>query len=420
MSRVDPLFVGVLAAVAVLAGRGARAGDEVVAGPHYRLHWQGPRAEGEEMARLLEACWPPFTAFFGAAPPLKAGQALDVRFFADHAGWAAALRAAGVAPPSAGGYYNPNDRTAYLYRQPTRYYTRCLLVHEAAHQFHFLARTGNRPPGAGWYTEGVAEHLSWHWWDGETVVLGAVPLSLKDYPAAARKELADGTVTLEGLLEGASSRPAGCMLVRYLLEGETGRLKPAWSRLAKALDGGQRANRLFRSLFGSPAALQARFASWLETAQEPWSQVFNEWERIGADRFRGEAPGSIVSMARVKAPCARLEATLEIPAETQWLAGLLLFFGSPKDYVVAFAESTGSLSVRRFQGGTWSRLATVKLPPAARPGLLALSAAREQDRTVLSVEGTTLGRFALPPSSFGLSLQGCTVRFRDVRWTEAE
>ena len=76
------------------------------------------------------------------------------------------LLAAGVQPPAAGGYYHPSGRTAYAWRQPTIYFTRCLILHEATHQFHYLARTSNSVSLAFWYAEGLAEFLSRHYWDG--------------------------------------------------------------------------------------------------------------------------------------------------------------------------------------------------------------------------------------------------------------
>ena len=59
-------------------------------------------------------------------------------------------------------------------------------MHEATHQFHYLARTRNAQPTAKWYREGVAEFLSWHTWDGERIRLGVRPrITLSDYAAQA-------------------------------------------------------------------------------------------------------------------------------------------------------------------------------------------------------------------------------------------
>lgn len=161
------------------------AAPEIVETEHYRFVSEGPRAEAEELGRVLEAAYAGFAAYFEAKPKLGKGERLSVKFFETRDAWAAALRAAGATPPDgAGGYYWTEDRTAYLYRQPTRYFTRSLLLHEATHQFQFLACTRNREPLAYWYKEGVAEHLGWNAWDGRELAIGVLPLvSLENYPA---------------------------------------------------------------------------------------------------------------------------------------------------------------------------------------------------------------------------------------------
>ena len=73
-------------------------------------------------------------------------------------------------------------------------------------------RTRNQAPKAGWYIEGVAEHLGWHTWDGEELVLGVIPpVSLKDYPRLALEEVTaegfDFTDAVHG--EAPLKRPGG-------------------------------------------------------------------------------------------------------------------------------------------------------------------------------------------------------------------
>jgi len=153
----------------LLAAPAAAAPEPIrVETEHYALLAETDRAEAEELGRVLEAAWPQLEAFFGAAPDLDGDERLPVRFFATKESFAAGLRADGIAPPASGGYYHPPNRTAWLWRQPTIYNTRCLLLHEVTHQFHFLARTGNRSLPQNWYVEGLAEHLGRHEWDGET------------------------------------------------------------------------------------------------------------------------------------------------------------------------------------------------------------------------------------------------------------
>src|SRR5690606_4627791 len=112
--------------------------------------------------------------------------------------------------PNAGGYYWPTNKTAYLFKQPTVYFTRMLFLHEVMHQFHHLARTKNKNPKAGWYTEGVAEYISRHFWDGEDLTLGILPIAtLEDYAAKALERFEDEGFDLAAMIDGSagSSRP---------------------------------------------------------------------------------------------------------------------------------------------------------------------------------------------------------------------
>jgi hypothetical protein len=394
----------------------AESAVHVVRGGHYTLHWEGDDAQAEEMSRLLEQAWIEFGKFFSAQPPLRRGKTLTVKFLQTRDGWRKAIADGGGTPPaSGGGYYCPHSRAAYLYRQPTIYYTRALLIHETCHQFHYLSRTGNTGPRANWYVEGVVEHLAWHTWDGKSLALGQVPISLKDYPAAALTALEKGEMNLKRLVEGGHHRPMGAMLVRYLVEGEKGRLRSRYEKLAKAYDRGRASTSGFKSVLGDPAKLEPRFKSWLEKNQEPWAQVFNYWERIGPGRFEGIAKG-VYSAARIKAPAAHIEAVMEIPKEGPWDGGLLLGFLDKKNYTMALVNGGKRLVVSHLEKGRWKTLASRSLPSPRQKGLLRFSASRTGKDVTLFVEGEKMGSFKLRGLTFGLAARCCTVRFRDVKW----
>jgi hypothetical protein len=370
------------------------------------------------MSRLLEAAWIEFGRFFGALPRLKKGEKLPVRFFQDRGGWVAGMKEDGAnVPRSGGGLYWPPNKTAYLYRQPTSYYTRVLFLHETCHQFHYLSRTGNQAPRADWYIEGVVEHLAWHYWDGKSLTLGGAPVTLKDYPAAALAALKEGKMDLKRLVEGGNHRPMGAMLVRFLVQRQKGRLRARYEKLAKSLDRGRSSASAFKSVLGDPRALEPHFLAWLEKNQEPWTPVFNEWERIAEDRFLGTAR-TVTSAVRIRRPARRLEATLEVPSEGPWKGGLLLAFRDRRHYTLALARNGKSLAVNRLENGRWKRLFSGPLPRPKTPGLLRMAAERDGEETVLTVEGVTMKRLRIAQPAFGLALDACSLRFRDVRWED--
>jgi hypothetical protein len=411
-------FLALLLLGLLCAARPAHAGEEVVETAHYRLRYEGPREEAEAYARVLEAAWPGYAAHLGATPPLAAGEKLAVRFLATREAWEGAIRDDGTeAPASAGGYYWPASRTAYLYRQPTEYFSRVLLVHEAAHQFHYLARTGNRNPVAGWYTEGVAEHLSWHRWDGSRLELAVVPgVTLKDYPAAALEETSAPGFDLEAIVAGdrAPSRALAWALYGFLATGDGGKPLRGFATLARKLDAGGRPGPLFRRAFGRPQALLPRLRAWLAEHQAPWAQVFNEWEQVGEGRFRGHA--GVVTACRIKAPAARLAARLLLPASGRGRGGLLLHHQGPADFTVALVGADGALRVDRRQGRGWTRLLHIGVPLDSGTGGLRLEARRRGAEVELAVDGRLLGRFRLPGATLGLAAEDGDLAFEDVAW----
>jgi len=397
----------------------ARAG-EVVETEHYRLDWEGERAAAEEMARLLEAAWKPYAAYFKAKPKLGKDERLKVRFFADREGWAQAITADGATPPDgAGGYYGPGSETAYLFRQPTTYYTRVLMLHEAAHQFHYLAKTGNKSPVAEWYTEGVAEYLSWHHWDGAELDLGVLPaVSLKHYSGVALRELRTEGFDLEAVVEGKTSpsRAIAWALVRHLATGREGKPHPKYETFRRKMDGGVSPAPLFWKMFGRPPAFGEELDKWLAKEQQPWVQVFNEWLPLGPNRLRGFAP--VVSVVRVAEPVEFLKGTLEVPKErTMWLGGPMLHFTDENDFSVAMINRTGQMRVARRQGARWQIMEQGEGPPPSADGNYRFEVFRKGDKVYLMFEGgLSYGPYELPGHMMGLGVEKCDLVFRDLEW----
>jgi len=353
--------------------------------PHYELHSEAETARAREYSGVLEAAWPEYRRIFGGEPKLAEGERLKVRHFADRHGWAAAIRADGATPPpAAGGYYWPATKTAFLYDQPTRSYTRTLLLHEAAHQFHYLACTNNRPPGAGWYTEGIAEFAAEHFWDGETLRLGVVQLvTLKDYPRRAT----------------GGGRPRGWALVHYLASEEPERFATLRAQLDRGAD-------------LEPPEPEG-FTAWLARNQEPWAQVFNEWNGVGPRALRGFAEH--VSACRLKAPANLLRAELRMPRTGRFRAGLLLEYRDAEDYTLLLVDRRGTLDLHRRRGGKWipmQRHAGLKLDRERVPFV----ATRGADGVTVVVAGRKFGPWDLAGPTLGLALDSCDVVFDRLEW----
>lgn len=400
------------------ASPAAPEGTEVLS-ERYRLASEGPKDEAEEWSRVLEAAWPQFEAFFGAAPKLGEGERLRVAVYETVEAWKRGISDAGGAVPGdgAGGYYDPGSRTAFLYRQPSTWYTRTLLIHEVSHQFHFLARTRNKPPTAGWYTEGLAEHLSHHTWDGKTLRLGVVPrLSLEDRAGAALGTVTAPTFKLEDLVDGkAAGRPESMHLVRFLLAGGDKRRAARFEDVSRKLDqGAAGADSLFARQFGPLKTLLSDWRAWLPTAQEPWTPVHVDWEARGPAALRGRA--TVVSACRTKAPSSRVSARF-VPPPGDWSAGVLLHWSSADDWTVGLVDRGASCRVDRFVKGTWTKF-PVKSPGAAgTDGAWDVAAFRRAGKVVFTVNAKEIGDYDLPGDVLGLAVDHSVVDFTDVLWT---
>lgn len=382
--------------------------------PHYLLRTDETEAFAKDALAALEAAWPQLQSFFGAAPELDEGERLSIVHVRSAERWREAMLDDGVQPPAhAGGYYAPANRTAYLFRQPTVYNTRQLLLHEAMHQFHFLACCRNVAPKDVWYVEGLVEHLSRHTWDGKTLRLGVVPtISLADVPEQALASISAPEFDLEAMIDGSkpSTRAEQWALVRFL--ATSGKVTPRrWARLRTQLDDGQRAEKALPTAIGRTTKWLPELRAWLATQQEPLDWLWNEWQGLGPHAVEGWS--TVTCAARVRAPCSELSARIEPEGATK--AGLLLHYVDGNDYTVALLREGRTWTVNRRQDGAWRVLAAGSLPESV-PLPFAAKAVREGDGVVWSVEGVVLARVALPAGSLGLALEGGRARFHDLAW----
>ncbi|MHC4956861.1 MAG: hypothetical protein ACYTGN_00700 [Planctomycetota bacterium] len=389
---------------------------EPVETAHYRLHHAG--ADAAELSRVLEAAYAGFAKFFGAEPKEK--DKLVVRFFEKREEWAKAIIADRAVPPAdAGGYYWPDSKTAYLYRQPTRYYTRALLIHEAAHQFHYLARTRNSQPKAYWYSEGVAEYLCEHHWDGEQLTLGVLAMAnLRDYPKKALVLAANEGFKLQDFVEGkqhATSRPLGWALYRYLLTGgKDGKPLKGVAKWQRKMDGGNTPGPIFKKTFGRGKKAQEAFVTWLRGEQQTWTQIWNEWYPVGENALHGVA--DVVSACRPKEPASVIKATLHAPTKGRWMAGILLHYESGEDYSVALLDWGGFLRIQRRVGKGWQTIERGPGPPKPKDGKYKLQAFRKKGKVYLMVGADGYGPWELPGNVLGLALDRGAVTFSDIDW----
>lgn len=363
---------------------------------HYDLHVEG--ADARDVGAMLEQLHGQLRGHFGTAPRER----LTLALYATRDRWARALQADGqFVPPNAGGYYAPGPRKVYAWAQPSAYFTRHVLIHEATHQFHWLAATGNATPSAPWYYEGLAEYFGMHDWDGRRLRTGVVPaVTLEDYPAAALACYQAAGGALERL-RASEARPAAWALVAFLRE----RHGEAFGRLAGRLDRGEDAAAAWAAVFGGVDGLSRELGAWLGEHRQPWQVVWTAWQQRG-EALESESP--TMSITILKQTPGRLSVRVE-PQGPGEAAGLVFGYRSPDDFYLFQALPGGLVRVLRRREGAWAALGA----PVPVKDSSVLSVAPEAAGTALWAGGT---RVALVDAvgQVGLNVQNGRALFRPL------
>jgi hypothetical protein len=372
---------------------------------HYDLYAETTSADATDMARLLEASGAAFASWFERAQPT---QKLKVKYFADQAAFVAGLAADGVqAPAEAGGYFATSTQTAYLFKQGNPYYSHVLLVHEATHQFHFLTRL-QMPSPPFWYTEGHAEYLSRHDWDGQCVRLGVMSLlSWEDLPSDA---LAEGSIDVAGIIGGTTTatRADAWAIFRYL---DTGSYRAAFQTYRDAMDANTSPS--FASLVAPPASLSAPIESWLPTAQEPMTPIFTEWVHVSSTAVDVDTPG-VFSLAIVKSTTpTHLQAKFTVPQSGKYDVGVVISYTDSTHYVGVVHGNDGVVRTFTANGSAiWNNVGTA---PAPSGGQESISVDFSGGQAHVVFNGTTITVAAASPHT-GLAANDTTGHFTDVSW----
>jgi hypothetical protein len=365
---------------------------------HYHVRAAG--SDAEEVGRMLESLHAELTRWFGASPQGR----LDLEIFADREDYRQAILDDRQPFVQGGGYYAPDTRKVYLFRQPSVYFTRQLILHEATHQFHLLAATRNRLPKTAWYLEGLAEFFGMHRWDGSNLECGVVPaVSLEDYPARAREAFDACGGDLAGIIGGGTpaSRPLAWSLLHFLMHRDPRRFKA----LGRRLDRDEDPLSAWDAVFGPVTPeLVADYRRWVADHQQPWSVVWTSWQAWG-EAIEGDS--RVVGITVLKDTPDRLEAAMEL-VEGNLKAGLVFGYRSPDDFHLLEVLPGGRAWIVHRSNGGWTTLVSDTLPLAEGRPVVALR--RQHERVALLVNGREFHTLEAP-GQVGLSVDGCRVRF---------
>ncbi|KAF0245971.1 MAG: hypothetical protein FD180_1114 [Planctomycetota bacterium] len=365
---------------------------------HYDLYAESVGAE--DAGAMLEELHAHLSKYFGRAPKER----LRIEVYATFEKFQEALKRDKVATVEAGGFYAPETRKGYLYVQPSEYWTRQLILHEATHQFHLLTSAGNTAPSAAWYTEGLAEYFGTHNWDGKKLETGVIAAAtLEDFPAKALKQFGDLKEDLDGIAKGtvACDRSVGWALVHFLVNNHAVR----WKSLAAQLDTRKNPEKAWEKSFGktSPEFVKS-FKDWLASHQQPLRIVWQSWQERG-NAIEGKSQTGCGAMFR-DAP-STIEAAIELKKGTL-KAGFMFNFKSKDDYMTLQVTAERA-SVVKWDKGIWRQVSGAEIDKAVATPVA--SYRRDGEDAVLSVNGKEIGRLKAE-GEVGLWLEACEVWFR--------
>lgn len=376
---------------------------------HYVLEISGfDEEESENLAALAETSWEAFGAFFGVAPDERR----EVLIAADEAGMNAELSADGISElEGAGGYYDPIGGRAYLYRQPTAYYSRVLLLHELAHQYQDATSYTSGLPF--WYVEGVAEALGRHHWDGACLELRVRPLlSWEDAAASARAEL-ELELDLAAILSGGTvSRPLAQEIVRLLSSEPV--YAAAFADWREAVAGGASPTdlELFATTIAPVDDVALALPDWVSDDQEPMTPIWLDWVPEGDARARGFAAGSS-SAARVKEAVQTFSMVIGAPDSGENVGTVYGFDESTGSVELAFLSADGGVSRFAVVEGavTWETVGAVTLASELR-----WTQTADEVTTLLEIGGETVELPRALPAAGGLALYDADAIFDEIHW----
>lgn len=363
---------------------------------HYDIHVEG--LDAREIGDMLEQLHDQLQTYFGTAPQGR----LSVGIYATRERWQAALQAdRQYVPPSAGGYYSPYTKKAYLWLQPTAYFTRHLILHEVTHQFHWLVATGNLPPSATWYTEGLAEYFAMHSWDGKHLHTGVIPtVMLEDYPATAAKHLGAAGWNLQKLLPVAD-RPEAWALISFLME----KYPAEFHTFSAKLDRQQDSVLAWKDNFGNDfSRISKEFHTWLDGHTTPWQIVWTSWQQRG-DALESDSTTLAITVLKLTPKTL----TVELEPETKGNSGLVFAYQSADDFHMLQILPNNKIRIVHRSQGQWLPVSTADIQPSKNLNILSLS--QDNKTTTLWANNEKVGAVDAI-GQVGLSADNCKTLFR--------
>ncbi len=352
----------------------------VARGEHYVVHTDVSEHVADDSLQLLEAAWPLFCERFGREAVAKSRDGRLPIFIYGCRDVYRFRRYPGMEPwvDRASGFYDRIHGIGHVEYASFPYSQRRLVLHEAAHQFHYLSLgKGRRDIFPRWYVEGVANDLERHEWDGRQLRLGVhetpftvghedIALAWFQSPQFDLPRVLGGSA-LSWIEDDRDRRAVGFVLVRYLRQS---RFADWFARFEQCVSAGIRA-----PSFPREARLRdvqddvIRFAQSILPAR---STPQYEWRRR-ADRVeacvRTGSSGFWPFLERVD-DAVPVSIGFEVDSELFDSDGIGFVVGyrdSMNYTVVVFKRRLEQLLITTRENGSWSRERYFDLDPVSEP-----------------------------------------------------
>jgi len=313
-------------------------GIRTVQGKHLTLYTDMPvNADIQGLPKIVELAIPQWCEYFNIAAEKMASWKVTVCLIQDRKKFDAAGLIPASLPSFEHGYAFGNR--LFINEQPSAYYRRHLLLHEATHAFMFENFSSAGPP---WYMEGMAEFLATHAWDGTQLQLRQMPKMKEDVPFWGRiKIIKDQVVEQKGL-----------MIQEIMNFGSDAQLRVdayAWSWAACSfLDTHPAFQKTFREHRKNIGDSSPEFSLDLVKAYgDQWFQVRQEWQVFVMNMEYGfDIARESIDVVEVR-PLELAAAVITVRADRGWqstglrvTAGMKLAIAATGRFVIHREDST--------------------------------------------------------------------------------
>jgi len=160
----------------------ASAGIRRINGTHVTIYTDLPAApEVDELPLVMAAAVPQWCTYFKIDPARATDWHLTGYIIQDRERFRSTGLLPDTLPPFRYGFQRGKE--FWVYEQPSTYYRRHLMLHEATHGFMY-DMLGSAGPS--WYMEGIAELLGTHRWSDGVLTLGYFPKKKEEVPQWGR------------------------------------------------------------------------------------------------------------------------------------------------------------------------------------------------------------------------------------------